>query len=349
MNRVGEPGGQQATFGIPIEAEYAIEYPVIGDLRKTAMNPHSMDLYLKSLRNLQEGNEREATLAYAEALKVDPSFHEHAREALLSAIQNTNLEAAGAIYYWLGIHSQYLKDHVQAAAWYSLSIDALNKAGKYKEEGRAHCNLGTVKMELRDPAGMDEYQRAIELNPQDGIAHICKGIAYFLIDEYDKAMDSFAEAVYADPGRYSPIIIRKLQFFSYHVDKDLDEIGKRIAIKQGLNVDHLSTAERHNIAEANNLFESGYSLFQAGRYPEALEKFERGKFFTNKVPGNYFGICMTLMQMVESGAISSTMIPFYLHRAEENIDECLRIAPTNVDYINSKKVILEYKKKYQVD
>jgi hypothetical protein len=57
---------------------------------------------------------------------------------------------------------------------------------------------------------------------------------------------------------------------------------------------------------------------------------------------------MTAMQMIEVGAISKGQIPFYLEKAEQNIDECLRLAPTRLDYQNARKIIREYKKKYHV-
>jgi hypothetical protein len=57
---------------------------------------------------------------------------------------------------------------------------------------------------------------------------------------------------------------------------------------------------------------------------------------------------MTAMQVIEVGAIPRDQFSFYLEKAEQNIDRCLRIAPTNPDYQRSKIIIGEYKKKYHV-
>ena len=113
-------------------------------------------------------------------------------------------------------------------------------------------------------------------------------------------------------------------------------------------LDTLTAGERGDIFQANRYFEIGNGLFRSGRYREALEQFEKGKLVTNKFPGNFFGVSMTAMQMIEVGAISKDQIPYYLEKAEQNVDECLRIVPTHLDYLNAKKIIGDYKKKYHV-
>jgi hypothetical protein len=81
---------------------------------------------------------------------------------------------------------------------------------------------------------------------------------------------------------------------------------------------------------------------------EALEQYEKGKLLSNKFPGNYFGVSMTAMQMIEEGAIPADQIPIYLEKAEQNIDQSLRIAPTRMDYQSAKNIIKDYKKKYHL-
>ena len=74
-----------------------------------------------------------------------------------------------------------------------------------------------------------------------------------------------------------------------------------------------------------------------------------GKLLSNKFPGNFLGVSMTSMQMIALGLIPNDQIPFFLEKAEQNIDQCLRIAPTHLDYLNAKNIIGDYKKKYQVE
>jgi tetratricopeptide (TPR) repeat protein len=203
-------------------------------------------------------------------------------------------------------------------------------------------------MKHEDPSGMEEFEKAIALNPNDGIAHIDIGTVYFFADEHERALDAFAAAVFADPGRYGPVVISRLQYFGYTWKEDVEKIGQRMAKKQGMDLDMLTANEREDILQANHYFEIGYGFFQSGRYKEALEQYEKGKLLSNKFPGNFFGVCITAMQMIDVGAIPADQIPFYLEKAEQNIDQCLRIAPIHLDYLSTKNIIGDYKKKYHV-
>ena len=330
------------------EAEYAIEHPLIGRQSQALDNAGALALFIESVRRLQDGNVQIASKLYREAIEADPYLHKHARDALSITAQGCSPKDEGAIYYWLGIHSEYLKDSAQAVIWYTKAVDAFHKLGYQKREARAHCNLGTVKMRLEDPSGMEEYEKAITLNPLDGIAHINIGTAYYITDEYERALDAFAEAIWVDPDRYGPAVISRLQRFGYTWKRDLERIRQRVAEKQGMDWGTLTAGEREDILQANRCFENGNRLFQSGRYKEALEQFEKGKLITKRFPGNFLGVSMTVMQMIEVGAISEDQIPCYLDKAERNIDQCLRIAPTHLDYLRAKSMIRDYKRQYRV-
>ena len=259
--------------------------------------------------------------------------------------QNCRPEDEGAIYYWLGIHSEYLKDAPQAASWYAKAVVAFHKMGHQKRESKAHCNLGTVKMQLGDPSAMAEYEQASALDPMNGIAHINIGTAYYIADEHERALDAFAEAIWADPERCGPEVTKRLQRFGYTWREDLELIGQRIARKQGLDLDTLTAGERESLLQAEHCFQTGNAFFQSGRYQEALAQFEKGKRLSSQFPGNFLGVSMTIMQMIERGAIPEDQISQCLERAEQNIDECLRIAPNHADYLSAKSMIRGYKKK----
>jgi tetratricopeptide (TPR) repeat protein len=348
MDNIAKNGEPRGIDGQSVESEYAIEHPLIGKQSQSSDIARALDLFFESLRYLQDGDDPKAATLYQEALKANPFLHANACEALINRAKSCSLEDEGAIYYWLGIHTQYLEDYRQAESWYAQAIDAFHKIGYPKREGRAHCNLGRVKIKHEDQSGMEEFEKAIALNPMDGIAHIDIGTAYFFADEHERALDAFAEAVWADPDRYGPLVISRLQRFGYTWKEDLEKIGQRIAKKQGIDLDTLTASEREDSLQAYHYYEIGIDFFQSGHYKEALEQYEKGKLLTNKFPGNYFGVSMTAMQMIEVGAIPKDQFPFYLKKAEQNIDQCLRIAPTNPDYQRSKIIIGEYKKKYHV-
>jgi tetratricopeptide (TPR) repeat protein len=343
-----EEGEPRRIDGRSVESEHSIEYPLMGKLFQNLESAKASDLFCESVRYLQDGDEAKAATLYQEALRTDPFLHTHACEALKKMTDNCRPEDEGAINYWLGIHTQYLEDYHQAERWYTKAVNAFHSIGYPIQEGRARCNLGRMKMKHKDPSGMKEFEKAIELNPRDGIAHIDIGTAYYMIDEQERALDAFAEAVYADAARYGPVVAKRLHLFTYAWEEDMKKIGQRLAKKQGMDLDKLTSTEREAIVQANHYFEIGYSFFQSGRYKDALEQYEKGKLQSNNFPGNFFGVSMTAMQMIELGAIPKDQFPFYLAKAEQNIDQCLRIVPTNPDYQRSKIIIGEYKKKFHV-
>lgn len=348
MDDIANKGEPRRIDSLSVESEYAIEHPLIGKQSESLINAKAVNLFFESVRYLQDGDDSKAALLYEEALIIDPFLHTNAREALINRVKSCGPEDEGAIYYWLGIHTQYLDDSRQAEGWYAKAVDAFHKIGYPKREGRARCNLGRVKMKHKDPSGMEEFEKAIALNPTDGIAYIDIGIAYYVADQHERALDAFAEAVSSDPARYGPIVTARLQLFGYTWKEDVEKIGQRIAKKHGMDVNKLTADEREDIFQANHYFETGYSLFRSGRYQDAIEQYEKGKLQSKNFPGNFFGVSMTAMQMIEIGAIPKDQIPFYLEKAQQNIDQCLRIAPTHQDYLSARNIIGEYKKKYHV-
>lgn len=349
MDSIVNTGEPRQMGGQSVESEYAIEHPLMRKQSQRLDNTRALELFFESVKRVQEGNEPQAAVLYQEAIKADPFLHVNARAALINLIKGCNPEDEGAIYYWLGIHTQYLDDYHQAENWYAQAIDAFHKIGYLKREGRARCNLGRVKMKHEDPSYIDEFYKAIALNPSDGIAHIDIGTAYYITDQHERALDAFTEAVLADPARYGPVVTARLQLLGYTWEEDLERIGQRLAKKQGMDPDQFTSRERENMLRANQSFEIGYRFFRSGRYKDAIEQYEKGQLQSNYFPGNFFGVSMTAMQMIETGAIPKDQIPFYLEKAEQNIDQCLRIAPARQDYLSAKKIIGEYKKKYYVE
>jgi tetratricopeptide (TPR) repeat protein len=233
----------RAVDGQSAEAEYAIEHPLIRHRHLPSDRQRALDLFYESARCHQDGNEQRALILVQEALRMDPSLHKNAREALSKMAQDCSSGDEGAIYYWLGIHSEYLMDWKQAAAYYEKAINAFEQIGYPKRESRAHCNLGNVKMRLRDPSAMEEFEKAIALNPKNGTAYINIGTIYYGISErgdprFDQALDAFADAIVADPSAYGPIVTSRLRSIGYTWKEDLEDVTLRVASKQlGINME----------------------------------------------------------------------------------------------------------------
>lgn len=223
--------------GLSTEAEYAIEHPLVVHPIQMSDGAKALNLFSEATTYFQNGDQQRAMMLYQEALKLDPDLHNHARTGLSKRAQNCADHDAGPIYYWLGAHSEYLADFKQAKGWYEKAVEAFAKLGYKNREARAHCNLGNVKMRMNDPSAMDEFERAIALNPRNGTAHINIGTIYYRISErgdprFDRAMDAFADAVVADPVLYGPIVISRLRDIGYTWKEDLDDITQRVERKR---------------------------------------------------------------------------------------------------------------------
>jgi tetratricopeptide (TPR) repeat protein len=225
------------------ESEYAIEDPLTNYWGLKFSNNMAFSLFSEMTRNVQDGNNAKAQILHNQALRINPSLHEDAREILSKMIDDGTVSDEGAIYYWLGIHSEYLMEYKQAALWYEKAAKVYNKTGYPVQESRVYCNLGSVKMRMNDPTGMDDFEKAIALNPRDGTAHLNVARLYYGIsdpgdDRYERALDAFADAIVSDPQRYGPKVISSLREIGYTWKEDLEEITRRVEKKQrikGLN------------------------------------------------------------------------------------------------------------------
>ena len=125
-------------------------------------------------------------------------------------------------------------------------------------------------------------------------------------------------------------------------EKKWDEIVKTFKIYRHKQPTPIDEAER--MTNAGIYFEYGNSLFNAGKYREAIEQFEKGKALGGILPSNSFGIAVTIMQMIEKELIPEAEVSSQLTRAEKNIKDCIRISPTQPDYREVERLIMEKKK-----
>jgi tetratricopeptide (TPR) repeat protein len=84
---------------------------------------------------------------------------------------------------------------------------------------------------------MEEFEKAIALNPRNGTAHLNIGRLYYRISgpgdyRYERALDAFADAIVADPLTYGPRVISSLREIGYTWKEDLEEITQRVESKR---------------------------------------------------------------------------------------------------------------------
>ncbi len=223
----------QSVDGRSARSEYAIEHPLIGYRHLPSGRKRALDQFYESIRYHQDGNEFKALSLYNEAIRVDPSLHKNARETLLNMTQDCSSTDEGAIYYWLGIHSEWLSDWRKAVVYYEKAVNAFSQIGYKNRASRACNNLGNVKMRIRDSSAMDEFEKAIALNPRNGMAHISIGVTYYRISErgdprFEKALNAFASAIVIDSLAYTPVVKSHLHEISFTWKEDLQDVLQRV-------------------------------------------------------------------------------------------------------------------------
>ncbi len=225
--------------GRSAEAEYAIEHPLIGPRTPSTDSEQALHLYRESLTHLQAGDQGRAANLEQQATSIDPSLPERARGNLSGMVQDSKPADAGPIYHWLGVHSEILGDSQQAADWYEKASDAFGHLGYEKRQGRACSNLGSVHAKLGNHvSALAAFEKAISLNSGDGIAHINIGLIYYYSGkdpgspEHERALDSFADGILADPDRYGPRVALYMRSYSYGWEEDLRKVLQRVSNKQ---------------------------------------------------------------------------------------------------------------------
>lgn len=221
--------------GSSAEADYAIEHPLVSYYPSHSSFEKALKRYLEALRILHSGDRQKGNILYQEALSIDNDLHQRAYDTLSNMVESCSPTNEGPLFYWLGIHSESLRDFQNAAIWYEKAADAFAEIGHEKRQGRACCNLGTVLLNLgQGNSAMATFEKAVTLNSKDGIAHFNIGMLYYMSrdpedPEYDKALEAFANAIAADPEAYGPVIAGRMRSHAYTWEEDLREVMRRVA------------------------------------------------------------------------------------------------------------------------
>ena len=73
-------------------------------------------------------------------------------------------------------------------------MNGFDNAEAYNERGNDYSNLGQYERAIED------YKKAIELNPNDDVAYYYRGIAYYFLNQYERALKDFDKALKINPN-----------------------------------------------------------------------------------------------------------------------------------------------------
>lgn len=159
-------------------------------VKRGTNNEEAYRLYLKAQYIFEEWNEPkigEAIECLEQAVKLDPNF----------AAAYVSLAYAYQTYQWIWRYNIPSENE-----YYFKSKEAVEKALALDENSAdGHAVLGLVKSGYeRDFAGAEkEYLRAIELNPESGMAHGLYAMYLVIYGRFDEALAEQEKAIAIDP------------------------------------------------------------------------------------------------------------------------------------------------------
>lgn len=173
------------------------------------------------ITELQFGRHKDAIKSFDHAIKLDPKISE--------AYNNR-----GAVYYISGAQQQALAERAGksvpggALKNYRRAMSEYKKALAIREDNASyHSNLGTAYFALREfPAAINEYVRAMQIDPEVFEHRSQTGIAAHMSSPEDRAFYSFVLArIYAKAGdlNHSLEYLRKAMEDGY---KEMDSVYK---------------------------------------------------------------------------------------------------------------------------
>ena len=217
-------------------------------------NPESHDLYLQGLYFVNKSDEqslRKALGLFQRALDKDPS---------------SSRAWTGIARAWDFLADAYVKPldaypQVKAAAAMAVSLDERN--------AEAHCWLGDAIHVLDwDLAGNErEVKRALEIDPNSGLAHIFAGFLRSYRGDWQGAVVEGESAVKQDPLSPSGVSFLVLPY-----------------LRTGRLNEALAAAHRISELDTNYLYRDpplGQIYFETGRYAEAVAEFTKAQEVTH--------------------------------------------------------------------
>ncbi len=233
---LGETAPRPARVGPPPHSASAAQLEIDADtLRAEKSYADAIDYYRAAIKKsataglwnkigiteLQFGRHKDAIKSFNHAIKLDPKLAE--------AFNNR-----GAVYYISGAQQQTVAQRAGksvpggALKNYRKAVSEYQKALAIREDNASyHSNLGTAYFALREfPAAIDEYVRAMQIDPQVFEHRSQTGIAAQMSSPEDRAYYSFVLArIYAKAGDLDRALeyLRKAMEDGY---KEIDSVYK---------------------------------------------------------------------------------------------------------------------------
>jgi len=186
---------------------------------------------------------------------------------------------------------------------------------KYPKEKYAHYRLGWYYQSINRDRAIEEYNKALELDPNFGSALNLLGYAYAITDNYEKAVEVFKRYVSVSPGEANPLdSLGDIYFFMGNLDDAILKYKEALEIKPDFHVTHPKIgyiyALKEEYAEAMKLVDKfivetpslgtkrdgylwkGFYNYWLGNFKQSFIDLQRAEELTEAIgdePGRAFG------------------------------------------------------------
>jgi tetratricopeptide (TPR) repeat protein len=144
-------------------------------------------------------------------------------------------------------------------------------------DGKAHLDRGMLLSQNGEhEKAIEEFNKALSLNPRDGEAYRFRGFSYYFMGEYDRALSDYKKAAEIDPANFGVYSHRALIYEARGLyDQAIGEYNKVISIEPTK-----AGPVHHNIANICLL---------RGQYEEGILEFTKALQMGPELPGTYLG------------------------------------------------------------
>src|SRR5688572_17450241 len=152
---------------------------------------------------------------------------------------------------------QVIRNWIISLLIFSSLITACNSdsAEKHLNQGVINYHTGNLQQAIQD------FDRAIELDPNLAVAYGYRGTAYYLLEDLEQAKQNYTKAIELDPGFADAYYNRgRIYYESSALNEAIDDFTEAIELKP-------DDAQVH--------YYRGYAYFTSKNYEAALNDFER--------------------------------------------------------------------------
>ena len=226
------------------------------NFEKIINNPERLKTILNNTKMVEDERDRLQKDADYWRNKYETAVNDSEREKAVQEIENNENVFTATQYFDRGNKLIYAGNYSEAVDEYSKAIELNpNYALAYLNRGAAYQDLKQYSYAIRD------YTRAIEINPVDADAYYNRGSVYDEMGQYSEAIQDLDKAVKLNPNHKEAYYNRGVAY--YYLSRYVNAI---LEYSRAIELD-----EKYTLA----YYSRGVSYYNLGKYNQALADFQR--------------------------------------------------------------------------